>query len=294
MCCAWAAPGAILAVRPRGPEAERRVRRVVEGVDDVVRRAGVVGIRLEHLLGERAGAHVGRHVAGALAQAQERQRVERLGFEIVGIARRQPAHGRGVERVAPGLAAVAVQNLHRVEVPPLARRRARARRCSRARRQPRERCARRVDDPAGPRPGGSRSSPRPSRPERSSGSSRSASRNAAAASEYSKLCSSSTPRMNGFWAAFAPELGKEIVPSRLDCPASGAVDASTRTNAGHIVMRRVMHNDIRRARTPREPRKDSTGSISDLTPTPWHRQGRGLSPEGRGQTPGAAILQELL
>ena len=92
-----------LRIRPRGREPQRGVRRIVERVDDVVRRARVIGIPPQHLLGERAGAHVRRNVARPLAQPQERERVERAGLEIARVGRRQTAHGRGVERVAPGL-----------------------------------------------------------------------------------------------------------------------------------------------------------------------------------------------
>ena len=66
MCCACAAPGAIRNRRAR-LETDPRVDRVVESVNDVMRATRMVRLALE-LLRDRAGAHVGGHVAHALAQ----------------------------------------------------------------------------------------------------------------------------------------------------------------------------------------------------------------------------------
>ena len=222
--------GRDLRVRSSRAKAERGMNRVVEGVDDVVRRARVVGISEEDVLRQRAGAHVGGHVAGAPGSAPSAR------------ARRTPSPPD-----RPGT-----------------RRRAGPSRRNRAcPASPWCRPRRGSPPPGGsPAPAGVRAFPRrasavgASRPRTARAESRLcwfhtgwvkviaspqyasakpgsacwASRNAAAASSYSKLWSSNTPRMKARWAGLAPELGKEMVPSlAAACPASGLARDSAST-----------------------------------------------------------------
>ncbi len=79
-------------VRARGLHREDRVGRVVERVDRVVCGARVIGVLVEDVERDRPGPHVGRHVSVALAEAQEGQRVERLGLEVVGMVGGEALH----------------------------------------------------------------------------------------------------------------------------------------------------------------------------------------------------------
>ena len=79
------------------------MHRVVEGMNDVVRRAGVLGIPAQHFLREGAGAHVGRDVAHRLAQRHEGEGVERERLVVGGIGGGELLHRRGEEGIAAGL-----------------------------------------------------------------------------------------------------------------------------------------------------------------------------------------------
>ena len=154
-------------IRPRGPQPERRVNRIVVGVNQIVRRAGMVRVIAEHRLEDRRGAHVDGEVAALVRRAEERQRVERGGVRIVRIRRDGVRHRVGVGEVARLLVAVAVEDLdgaHIVLFPRRLRLRRRAPRASAP--ASRALCARRRG-PAPSRRDGCRSSPRPSRPSRS-------------------------------------------------------------------------------------------------------------------------------
>src|SRR6185437_12563149 len=159
----------------------------------------------------------------------QRERVECLRFQIVRVRGGEPAHRGGIERVPPLLGAVTVEHLHRLEVAPLPGcprlpAAGLGRRC-----QPAEDRACRVEALLVPH-GMVRVIASPQYASANPGSARWASRNAAAASSYSKLWSSNTPRMKARWAGLAPELGKEMVPSlAAACPASGLARDSAST-----------------------------------------------------------------
>ena len=92
-------------------QAKRRVRRVVVGMDQVVHRPGMQRVRADHILDDGRRAHVGGEVAPAVAGAEQRERVERLHFQIVGIPVVHPAHVGGIGRIARQLLALAVERL---------------------------------------------------------------------------------------------------------------------------------------------------------------------------------------
>ena len=104
-----------LRVGARGGEPERRVDGVVEGVDDVVRGAGVHRVGLEDGLRDGGGLHVDREVAAVVRGAEERERVEGGGVVVAGVLLREAAHGVPVEEVAVLFGAVAVEDLDGLE-----------------------------------------------------------------------------------------------------------------------------------------------------------------------------------
>jgi hypothetical protein len=104
-----------LRVGIRVSQAERRVDRIVVGVDQVVGRAGVLRVLRIDLLDERRGAHVDRKVAAAVAGAEDRERVERRDFIVGRILVVHPLHRIGVGEIARQLFAGAEQFLNRAE-----------------------------------------------------------------------------------------------------------------------------------------------------------------------------------
>ena len=86
--------GRNVGVEPRGPHAQRRVIRIVVAVDQVVQHAGVALVGREHLLQQARRAHVERHVAALVRQAQDRQGVEGAGVDVVGVGARAPSPWR--------------------------------------------------------------------------------------------------------------------------------------------------------------------------------------------------------
>jgi hypothetical protein len=112
--------GRVARERARSLEASRRVGRVVHSVDKIMRRSGVIGVTAEDLVREIGGPLVGRHVAHALVESQQRERVEELRLVVAGIGRGQLGH-RGLEqRIPGGLRPWSVQQLDRVQVSGLA------------------------------------------------------------------------------------------------------------------------------------------------------------------------------
>ncbi len=108
--------GCDLGVGARGAQPQGRVDRVVIGVDQIVSGAGVVGVAIEELLGDRSRPHVGGDDANALAQSQQRERIKRLCLRIVGVVCREFCHGECIGGVALGLGAIQIEVLHGVEV----------------------------------------------------------------------------------------------------------------------------------------------------------------------------------
>ena len=76
----------------------------------------MVWIGLEHRLDDGGGTQIRGGVPHTLIQAQERERVEHLGFSVRREARDQPLHSQRVGGVAGGLRALAVENLDGVEI----------------------------------------------------------------------------------------------------------------------------------------------------------------------------------
>ena len=72
-----------LVVDPSGPQPERRVNRIVVGMDEVVHRAWVSRIRGKDLLRYGSGSHVDTEVASALGGAENRQGRERPRRQIL-------------------------------------------------------------------------------------------------------------------------------------------------------------------------------------------------------------------
>ena len=119
---------------------------IVEGVERVVRGAGMLGVLLQDRGHDGAGLQ--RHVGIALAfgnRRQQRERVERCRLVVVRKLRVERGHAIGIGAVAGGGVALAVEDLDGIEIPLLTRgRRLRLARGAR-RREARERGARAVD-----------------------------------------------------------------------------------------------------------------------------------------------------
>ena len=157
-------------------------------------------------------AHVRREIASLVRGAEDRQRVERRGVDVIRIARVQRGHRVGVEKIARVLLAFAVQHIERTQVialpfrprlrQPFRRRGAEALQ-HRARRRGvlLEPDRMRVRHGLAPVRHG----------ERRIGLLRLAERLAACG--YSKLCSSARPRRNGSCASGLPELANATVPT---------------------------------------------------------------------------------
>lgn len=88
---------------------------VVEGVDDVVRGAGVQRVGLEDGLRDGGGLHVDREVAAVVRGAEEGEGVEGGGVVVVRVLLREAAHCVAVAEVAGLLGAVAVEDLDGLE-----------------------------------------------------------------------------------------------------------------------------------------------------------------------------------
>ncbi len=81
----------------------------------------MVGVLAKDIHRDGVGALEGRHVADALVQAKQRQRVQQRGLVVVRVLGRQALDGRGVRGVAVRLGPSAVQNLDGLEIVALAR-----------------------------------------------------------------------------------------------------------------------------------------------------------------------------
>ena len=104
------------AVCARSVDAERGVRWIVDGVDHVVRRARMIGMRAEDASRNGVRAQIRRHIAVALVESQQRQCVEELRFDVVRIRTAKAIEACRPERVAPRFADIfIVQRLRRPE-----------------------------------------------------------------------------------------------------------------------------------------------------------------------------------
>ena len=104
-----------LGVDTGGGETQRRMNGVVEGVYDVVGRAGVHRVGLQDGLGHRGRLHVDREVAAVVRGSEQRKRAEGGGVVIVGVLLGQAPHGVAVAEIAGFLGTVAVQDLDGLE-----------------------------------------------------------------------------------------------------------------------------------------------------------------------------------
>jgi hypothetical protein len=94
-------------------KAERRMDRIVVGMNQVVRRAWVVRILRVDLFDERGGPHVDGKVASAVAGAEQRQRVERRDLIVGRILVVHALHRLGVGEIAREFLAGTVQAVER-------------------------------------------------------------------------------------------------------------------------------------------------------------------------------------
>ncbi len=91
MCCAWGAAGAIFAYLLAAGSPRSRDRREVVAVDEVVRDARVVGILLVERLEDRDRLQERLHRL-VIERLVQRERVEDLGLDVLGILLRQRFH----------------------------------------------------------------------------------------------------------------------------------------------------------------------------------------------------------
>ncbi len=98
-------------------QGERRVQRVVEGVDRVVHRAGMIGVVLEQPERDGAGADVEAlaQITGRRHRAQHGERVVRGHLRVVRILLVEALHRLHVADPALDVRALAPQDLHGVE-----------------------------------------------------------------------------------------------------------------------------------------------------------------------------------
>ena len=91
-----------LRVDVRGLERERRVHRIVERMDDVVHRARMVRVALEHVHRQCAGldVHARRAIVDGARGAQDRQRIERLHLVVIRELLVEPLHRGHVGQAA--------------------------------------------------------------------------------------------------------------------------------------------------------------------------------------------------
>ena len=106
-----------LRVGERRLEGERRMHRIVERVNDVVRGARMVGVAPEHLHRERARLHLRpvRAVIRCPRRAQHRQRIKRRHFVVIGKLLVETLHGFHVRDPARAPLAVAPECLDGLE-----------------------------------------------------------------------------------------------------------------------------------------------------------------------------------
>ena len=94
----------------RGAEAERRVQRIVVGVDEVVQRAGMIAALGDDRLEQRRGADALARVDFVAPDgAEDGQGVEDARLDVVRMRRREARHRLLVRGVARGLVAFAVE-----------------------------------------------------------------------------------------------------------------------------------------------------------------------------------------
>ena len=104
-------------------ECQRGMERIVEGVNGVVHRSGMVAVLVEHLHRDRASPHLKpqRLIAECTGSGQHRERVGRRHLVVIGVALVEPLHRLHV--ADPPLVVgslVAPQDLDRFEEAPLA------------------------------------------------------------------------------------------------------------------------------------------------------------------------------
>ena len=92
------------------------MHRIVEGVNDHVRRPRMLRIAAEDRLRDRARAHVGGDIAHPLREAEERGGVQDLRLVVVGIVVRHALHDDGIQRIAARLGPGAIERFRCGEV----------------------------------------------------------------------------------------------------------------------------------------------------------------------------------
>ncbi|MDE2906715.1 MAG: hypothetical protein OXQ28_11595 [Acidobacteriota bacterium] len=101
-------------VRLRGRQGQDRVLRVVEGVNDEMRRARMVRVAREHVQGNGSGAYLpGESPVAAAHGAEKGEGVQRRDFVVFGIGLVQAPHGLGIRDVPGELVAGTVEDVHR-------------------------------------------------------------------------------------------------------------------------------------------------------------------------------------
>ncbi len=103
-------------VGPRRTQPQRRVHRIIVGVDQVMGGARVLRVVAERFLDDRRRPHICRDVSALVGGSEKRQRVECGRFVVVRILLPQAAHRIGVGEVARSLVAVTVQDIQRAQV----------------------------------------------------------------------------------------------------------------------------------------------------------------------------------
>ena len=117
ICSACAAEGRDRRVGPCSRQTQRRVIRVVEGVDDEMRGARMLGVLLKHTLGDRGRERLTPEARVARPHGSEqRQGVEDGDLVVVRPLRGHARHGLRVGGVTRELVARReIENLHRLE-----------------------------------------------------------------------------------------------------------------------------------------------------------------------------------
>jgi Cupin len=114
-----------------GWQRQDSVIRVIKGVQKIVRRAGMVGLRTVDLLGDSGGSHAGSQCSGItwrprigrasrIGAPQQRERIEGRRFNVVWVISVEICHGVGIGPVTFRLLALAIKGLDGLEIGPLA------------------------------------------------------------------------------------------------------------------------------------------------------------------------------
>ena len=107
-----------LGVDPRRAQAERRVNRIIVGVNQVMDRAGVPGILSEDLFSDAGRTHIGSKISLPVGRAEDRNRIETGGLGIIGKLARELSHGVRVGLGSRGFVALAEEeSFDRSDIP---------------------------------------------------------------------------------------------------------------------------------------------------------------------------------